>query len=149
MELKKLKTNASIEKGHTFAIKEFVADENGVYQDTDFKISVVGAGSKVHRKALQEYHLAKDEIDKKAKKEKIPADELESVMNLLLAQFMAACTTGWSGLTDEGVEVEFTQDTAVGVYADSIHILLQVVDEVNNLQKILGELKASSESSAK
>lgn len=144
MELKSINTRQAAEKGLTFNVLQPYSNE-----ETDFKISVVGAGSKVHRKALQQYNLEKDELEKQAKKDKLDGIELEDAQTLLLAKFIAACTTGWSGLTDDGKEVEFSIETAVNVYTCSPEVMAQVVQQIGELQKMLGEQKVSSVSSAK
>lgn len=144
MELNRINTKAAAEKGITFTVLQPYSNE-----ETDFKISVVGAGSKVHRKALQQYHLEKEELEKQAKKDKMDALELEDAQTLLLAKFIAACTTGWKGLTDDGKEVEFSFETAVNVYTCSPEVMAQTVAQIGELQKMLGEQKASSVSSAK
>lgn len=144
MELKHINTRAAAETGLTFAVKQPYSNE-----ETDFKISVVGAGSKVHRKALQQYLLEKDELEKQSKKDKLEQIDLEDAHSLLLAKFMAACTIGWEGLTSDGVEVEFSQEQATDVYVSSPEVMAQVVEKVSDLQKMLGEPKASSVSSAK
>lgn len=144
MELSKLNTKSAAEKGLTFSVVQPYTSE-----ETDFKISVVGAGSKIHRKALHEYLLLKDELEKRAKKDKLDPIDVEDEHSILLAKFMATCTTGWSGLSDEGKPVEFSYEAAVGMYTCSPEVMAQVVSAVSDLQKMLGEQKASSESSAK
>lgn len=155
MEMKFLDTRTAIEKGVTFNVKEpHSATNPEEWKETDFKISVFGAGSKAHKKALFLYQEALKELqDKKEKAEKakkpIDPEQLDDEASLLMAKFAAGCTSNWTGLTNDGNEVEFSFDNAVALYSCSPEVMAQAVAHVSELEKMMGELKASYETTAK
>lgn len=143
MDIKFLDTKSAAERGLTFTVKQ---PESG--EETDVKISVVGAGSRVHKEALREYQRAADVV-KKEYEGKEDSIEAEDAYNLVLARFVAKCTKGWSGLTSEGEQLPFSEEAAINLYLCSPDTLSQVIAQIGNLQEMLGKPKASLKSSAK
>lgn len=155
MEIKFLDTRSAIEKGTSFFVKEpHSAPTPEEWKDTDIKISVFGAGSKAHKVALRDYQEALKELQErkeKAEKAKKPIDtlEIDEEASIIMAKFVAGCTSGWSGLTQDGEELKFSQENAVALYTCSPEVMAQVIGQVSEMERIMGEYKASFENTAK
>jgi hypothetical protein len=104
MELDELCTTERHEKGAEIRIKNPVDDS-----ETDVYITIQGIDSKSYRQAAKT-------------QQKDILDDVEGSGEKLLASI----TIGWRGLTDKGVEVEFSKDRAEQLYSNSPGIARQV-----------------------
>lgn len=110
MELKSLYTAESHENGAEIRIKNPIDGS-----DTDFYIKIRGIDSKAYRQAVR-------------KQQKEILDDTEGHAERLLASI----TIAWRGLTDNGQDVEFSEERAEQLYLNSPGIARQVDREAAN-----------------
>lgn len=137
MDIKLLDAVGAAEKGLTF----FLEDADGV--ETDIQISVVGVGSRAYKAAKQIIDAKESNAYKRGKP--LSEEEKEDMWGTLAAK----CTTGWSNLQADGKDIPFSVEKATEIYKAYPFIGNQVAKQIANLQVMMGNLNASSKSSAK
>lgn len=138
MDIKRFDTIAAVEKGLTFNVVDVYSDAEN--KETDFKISIVGAGSRIHKKALAQYQTAMASLKKKkVDKEGNLTEEGEDEAIFLLSKFAADCITGWEGLTSGEDEVVYTPEQAHAFMMCAPEVMNQVVQQLQNIKGMLGK----------
>lgn len=137
MDLKFLDAIGAAEKGLTFNILD------GSNDPTDITISVVGVGSRTYKEAKKKLDSKRKMADKARKV--LTEEENEQ----MYAELAAACTTGWTNIQQDGKDVPFSYEVAVEVYTKYPFVSTQVVQQIGNLEEMMGNLNSNSKGSAK
>ena len=115
----KTKANAGIE---VELLDEATGAKSGAF------VTVLGTDSDVFRNAAAEQGRARQERARLSPGKAFTPRE----QDLEAAELLAACTTGWRGLEDEGVEIPFTKERAQKYYADLPTLREQVSQAVGS-----------------
>jgi len=127
MDLKKIDTIAAAEAGIDYTFLDF---DN---EPTDWVISVVGVGSRVYKEAVKPLEAY---VEKCKREGKSPNEERETELTV---KMLVACTTGWKGLTDDGVDVVFSKDEAKRVYLAYPAAAVQVARAIYDIKEMLAK----------
>lgn len=113
MDLSNFDLAAYADKGHTFALKNPYTGE-----DTDIKITVVGADSRKYRQARVDAVRASAKSD-----HTLDSDDFNSIV-------YSRCIIGWEGVEDEGKAVKLTVDNAEKLLNKYLWMIDQIGEEV-------------------
>lgn len=125
MDFKKLDTISAAEKGFDYVVKDLDGE------DTDCIISVIGAGSRIHKQAQAKIDNQMAIFEKRGKK----MDEEQS--NDLYIEMLAKCTKGWVNVEEGGKQVEFSYDNAVDMYTKYPVLRNQILSAIHDVKSML------------
>ena len=102
-DLTKLDLTTASNKGTVVTLKHPVSGD-----ELPISIKVVGTDSTVFQAAIREQARK----NMKSKNKEPDFDEIR----LLSAELLAKCTLSWEGVSEEGVDIEFSQKAATSLY---------------------------------
>ena len=119
-DFSKLDLSASAEQGATLQVRHPVSgiELEGV------TIKVVGTDSKRFRDILK--NKAREQMNRKNKPIDLQKAEKESI------EMLAACTLGWTGISEGGTELQFSTENAIMMYKKYLWLREQVDEFMND-----------------
>ena len=117
MDLNEIKIADKSEEGEVLTVLHPVT-----YTETDIKIRLAGSDSARYRNKIKK--IAEKDKGKRKNNFNLDAAERQG------AEILAACTLDWKGIQRGGVDIPFTYENAVELYADpNLRWLREQVDE--------------------
>jgi len=128
MDFAKRDILAVAEKGFDFIWTDPIPDLSpDAEKEPDVVISLLGAGSRVHKQAaarLDAYHAQCQRTGKPADAEHIKQ---------LITELTAKCTTGWKNVAVDGKDVPFSYENAVDMYTKYPILREPVFEAIHNV----------------
>jgi hypothetical protein len=133
MDLSKLNTTAACDMGATIELRHPVTNV-----PLGATITILGKDSTVFKQASREATNARIRREAMAARRGKEA-EVRTVEDIERENIdlLARCTTGWTGIVDNGVEIPFTFEAAKKLYRDYSWVYDQVNEGVGDLENFI------------
>lgn len=125
MDLNTLDLTVAADSGATMEVRHPVTDEVLVHDGKPVTIDLLGSDSSVLRDAM------KTRARKQLRAKKSPNFDIEEAERAG-CELLATCTTGWYGLSENGVLIQFSKEKATELYLKYQWLRKQVDDFIND-----------------